>query len=216
MPVPRAARRGAIDSVVSLSRLSEAPTASVRAVSPTADRIWRHSCASWGAPQVFAPPAACAVGPRLCRAQRPMHTHWVANTHRHGTYDSANRPACTVARVCAQRGRCRVHTCQCLLRANQRTKQAEPQPRGIHSAHHAQAGRSSTIGCRLGLALGFLLADRGGLRLEEVGEELRFLAVDCAVPGGREAEPPQLWGGPRRAPGATASLRAAQAALRGA
>ena len=154
MPVPRAARRGATDSVVSLSRLSEAPTASVRAVSPTADRIWCHSCASWGVqPQVFAPPAACAVGPRLCRAQRPIHTHWVANTHRHGTYDSANRPACTVARVCAQRGRCRVHTCQCLLRANQRTKQAEPQPRGIHSAHHAQAGRSSTIRCRLGLAL---------------------------------------------------------------
>ena len=104
-------------------------------------------------PQAFARPAACAVGPRLCRIQRPIHTHWVATTHRHGTYDSANRPACMVARACAQRGRCRVHTCQCLLRANQRTKQAEPQPRGIHGAHHAQAGRSSTIGCRLGLAL---------------------------------------------------------------
>ena len=154
MPVPRAARRGATDSVVSLSRLSEAPTASVRAVSPTADRIWCHSCASWGVqPQVFAPPAACAVGPRLCRAQRPIHTNWVATTHRNGTCDSANRPACTVARVCAQRGRCRVHTCQCLLRAGWRTTQAGPQPRGIHGAHHAQAGRSSTIGCRLDLAL---------------------------------------------------------------
>ena len=32
-------------------------------------------------PQVFAPPAACAVGLRLCRVQRPIHTHWVANTH---------------------------------------------------------------------------------------------------------------------------------------
>ena len=154
MPVPRAARRRAINSAVSLSRHSEAPSASLRAVSPTANRIWRHSCASLSVqPQAFAPPAACAVGPRLCRAQRPIHTHWVANIHRHGTYDSANRPACTVARACAQRGRCRVHTCQCLLRANQRAKQAESQPRWMHCAYHAQAGRSSTIGCRLDLAL---------------------------------------------------------------
>ena len=106
-------------------------------------------------PQAFAPPAVCAVGPRLCRAQRPIHTHWVATTHRHGPYDSANRPACMVARACAQRGRCCVHTCRCLLRANQRTKQVESQPRGIHGAHHAQAGRSSTIGCHLCPALLF-------------------------------------------------------------
>ena len=46
MPVPRAARRRAIDSAASLSRHSEAPSASLRAVSPTAHRIWRHSCAS--------------------------------------------------------------------------------------------------------------------------------------------------------------------------
>ena len=154
MPVPRAARRRSIDSAVSLSRHSEAPSASLRAVSPTANRIWRHSCASLSVqPQAFAPPAARAVGPRLCRIQRPIHMHWVATTHRHGTCDSINRPACMVARACAQRGRCCVHTCRCLLRADQRTKQAEPQPRGIHGAHHAQAGHSSTIGCRLELAL---------------------------------------------------------------
>ena len=105
MPVPRAARRRAIDSAVSLSRHSEAPSASLRAVSPTANRIWRHSCASLSVqPQAFAPPAACAVGPRLCRIQRPIHMHWVATTHRHGTCDSINRPACMVARACAQRG----------------------------------------------------------------------------------------------------------------
>ena len=99
------------------------------------------------------PPAACAVGSRLCQTQRPIHIHWVATTHRHRTYDSANPPACTVARACAQRGRCRVRTCQCLLRANQRAKQAETQPRGMHCAYHAQAGHFSTIGCRLDLAL---------------------------------------------------------------
>ena len=159
MPVPRAARRRAIDSAVSLSRHSEALSASLRAVSPTANRIWRHSCASLSVqPQAFAPPAACAVGPRLCRIQRPIHMHWVATTHRHGTCDSINRPACMVARACAQRGRCCVHTCRCLLRANQCTKQVESQPRGIHGAHHAQAGRSSTIGCRLDLALAPALA----------------------------------------------------------
>ena len=156
MPVPRAARRRAIYSDVLLSRLSEAPSASLRAVSPAANRIWRHSCASLSVqPQAFEPPAACAVGPRLCRIQRPINTHRVATTHRHGTYDSVNQPACMVARACAQRGRCCAHTCLCLLRANQRTKQAEPQPRGIHGAHHAQAGRSSTIGCRLCPALLF-------------------------------------------------------------
>ena len=99
------------------------------------------------------PPAACAVGSRLCQTQRPIHIHWVATTHRHRTYDSANPPACTVARACAQRGRCHVHTCQCLLRANQRTKQAGTRPYGIHGARHAQAGRSSTVGLRLGLCL---------------------------------------------------------------
>ena len=92
MPVPRAARRRAIYSDVLLSRLSEAPSASLRAVSPAANRIWRHSCASLSVqPQAFAPPAACAVRPRLCRIQRPIHMHWVAITHRHGTCDSINR-----------------------------------------------------------------------------------------------------------------------------
>ena len=115
------------------------------------------------------PPTACAVGSRLCQTQRPIHIHWVATTHRHRTYDSANPPACTVARACAQRGRCRVRTCQCLLRANQRITQADPQMHRTHGAHYALDERSSTIGCRLGLAFAFAQALRAVAALQKIG-----------------------------------------------
>ena len=127
---------------------------SVRAVLPTIDRTWRCSWRQLGRATTGICASCCMCRWNLlCRSQRPTHTHWAATTHRHGMYDSANRPVCVVARACAQRGRCRVHTCQCLPLANQRTNQAETQPRGIHGARHAQAERSSTIGFHLGLCL---------------------------------------------------------------